>query len=335
MLQNYSPISIAISTKDRRNDLNRLLDSLGNLDYPKDMMEIVVVEEGDSPDPIEGVKYIFIPRPGKGYAYSRNLAVKHCSHDLIAFVDDDCIVTPSWLKNLIYCMDAETSGVTGGVRVKGCGAIGYCENVLGFPAGGLRKIHNSNDTVQPTRELVTCNSLIRKKAILDVGGFDETDTTRFGGEDSLLSFNMIKRDFKLVYSPKAIIFHKTKDNLKDIFFWAIRMGKSRFFFNKYTGKTESISNRIRHSTILKVLLFFLGLVIFHRYMFIYIALVLFLYWLKTIYPYRSYRQYLDRYFIVIIILPIVKFIFDIGLDYGYFTASIFSFRTRYTVRKPL
>jgi len=83
-LSENKSISIAISTKDRRNDLNRLLDSLGNLDYPKDMIEVVVVEEGDSPRTIGGVKYIFIPRLGKGYGYSRNLAVRQCSNDLIA-----------------------------------------------------------------------------------------------------------------------------------------------------------------------------------------------------------------------------------------------------------
>ncbi|PJB45652.1 MAG: hypothetical protein CO106_01310, partial [Deltaproteobacteria bacterium CG_4_9_14_3_um_filter_44_9] len=93
-------ISIAISTKDRRDDLAKLLASLERLDYPKEKIEMVVVEEADNPDPIEGVKYVFIPRLNKGYSYTRNVAVQNCSHEFIAFVDDDCIVTPSWLKGL-------------------------------------------------------------------------------------------------------------------------------------------------------------------------------------------------------------------------------------------
>lgn len=132
-------ISIAISTKDRRVELSNLLASINNLNYPKDNIEIVVVEEGDNPIPIEGVKYVFLPRLNKGFGFTRNIAVKNCSQNLIAFVDDDCTVTAEWLNELLKCLDDNIAGVTGGVLVKDCNVIGYCENLLGFPAGGLKK----------------------------------------------------------------------------------------------------------------------------------------------------------------------------------------------------
>jgi GT2 family glycosyltransferase len=284
------------------------------------MIEIVVVEEGDNPQPIEGVKYIFLPRLNKGFGFTRNTAVNNCSNSLIAFVDDDCIVTRNWLNELINTLDEKTTGVTGAVKVTDCNVIGYCENLLGFPAGGLKKIHASGNNPQPTNDFVTCNALIRKAAIISIGGFEERPCTRLGGEDSLLAYNLLKEGYHFVYSPNAIVFHKTKNKLKDILFWAIRMGKSRFFFNEYIGKRQPILERLRHSVIMKMLLFLLGLIIFYRHALIYSVSILAFYWLKTFYDFKSYKQYLDKYYTIMFVLPIVKFTFDTGLDYGQLTA---------------
>lgn len=316
-------ISIAISTKDRRDELSSLLVSIKNLNYPKYNIEIVVVEEGDNPMPIAGVKYIFLPRLNKGFGFTRNTAVNNCSHDLIAFVDDDCEVTPEWLNELLNCLDDTTAGVTGGVLVKDCNVIGYCENLLGFPAGGLRKIHESKNSPQTTEELITCNALIRKEAIIASGGFDCTRRMQYsGGEDSLLAYNIFNKGYQLIYSPTAIVYHKTKDNLKDIFFWAIRMGKSRYYFNRIINKKQNISNIIRTSILIKLLLFMIVLVIFHEYAFYYILLILCLYWVKTIKRYIFCKKYIVKYISVLLILPIVKITFDLGLAVGQLSALV-------------
>lgn len=315
---NYLSISIAISTKDRRDNLARLLESITNLNYPRDKIEVVVVEEGDKPLPIQGVKYFFIPRLNKGFGYTRNMAVSNCSHDLIAFVDDDCEVTPDWLNELLKGMgdDTKIAGVTGGVMVKDCNAIGYCENLLGFPAGGLYKIHQSNNVPQVTDEIVTCNALIRKSAILDVGGFNETGIVKFGGEDSLLSYSLVSKGYLLFYSPSAIVYHKTKDNLKNIFKWALRMGKSRIFFNKIIDKRNNLIPTLRTSIFVKLLLLILGLIVFQGYILPFLFIVLTIYWLRTIKKNIFCKKYIANYIHVLLVLPIVKFLFDLGTATG-------------------
>jgi GT2 family glycosyltransferase len=280
------------------------------------MLEIVVVEEGDNPKPIDGVKYVFLPRLNKGFGFTRNTAVENCSNDLIAFVDDDCEVTPEWLNELLKCLDDTIAGVTGGVLVKNCNIIGYCENLLGLPAGGLKKIDEAKNSTQTTEELITCNALIRKKAIIAAGGFDCTRRTQYSGEDSLLSYNIIDKGYQLIYSPTAIVYHKTKDNLMKNFFWAIRMGKSRFFFNRIINKKQSILTVLRTSIFVKLFIFAIGLILFHRYALYYIILVLALYWLKILIRYLFCRKYIRRYIPVLLILPIVKFVFDLGLAVG-------------------
>jgi GT2 family glycosyltransferase len=325
-LKEISPISIAVSTKDRRDDLSRLLISINKLNYPEHKIEIVVVEEGDNSRPIDGIKYVFIPRLDKGFGYTRNIAVSHCSHELIAFVDDDCEVTPDWLNELLTSMDADTVGVTGGVMVKNCSIIGYCENLLGLPSGGISRIHSANKIPHKTNELITCNAMIRKSAILDAGGFNEKETVRFGGEDSLLSHNLIQKGYKLQYNPNAIVYHKTKDNIKAILKWAIRMGRSRYIYNKIISKRNNIIHMLRTSIFVKLILFIAGLFLFYQHAALYIFFVLALYWVITVKKNIFCKNYFKNYIAVLLMLPLVKFTIDIGIGYGQLAASIGSLK---------
>ena len=118
-------VSIVVISKDRRDDLEKAVDSLVRLDYPREYFEIVVVEEGDSPQPLEGVEYIFLPRRDLGLGYARNTGVRNAKGDIIAFTDDDCIVDPLWLKEILAGFeDPMVQGVAGATFAQENGLIG-------------------------------------------------------------------------------------------------------------------------------------------------------------------------------------------------------------------
>jgi glycosyltransferase involved in cell wall biosynthesis len=99
-LLNYPLVSVIIITKDRRDDLKKTIQSLQELNYPRDRLEVVVVEEADKPAEVKGVKYIFIPRMNKGFGYARNIGIKNAKGEIIVFTDDDCIVEGNWQSHL-------------------------------------------------------------------------------------------------------------------------------------------------------------------------------------------------------------------------------------------
>jgi glycosyltransferase involved in cell wall biosynthesis len=309
------PISIAISTKDRRNDLSNLLDSLQKLNYPKESLEIVIVEEGDKPDPINGVKYVFIPRLNKGFSYTRNIAFQNCSHKLIAFVDDDCEVTPDWLNELSKHLKDDVSGVIGSVKVRDCNTIGWCENILGYPSGGLKAIDGAGNNIRSTESIVTCNALLRSEAIRSVGGFEESGNLRFGGEDAVLAICFNKKKFKLIFDPSASVYHKPKENLIAIFKWAARMGKGHTLLAEYLhGQSVSLSI-FRKLITFKIVLFIMGLFIFYNYIFSYTLIVLLVYFIRINTTYIFHRKYIKKWSIFLL-LPIVKIFFDLGEYFG-------------------
>lgn len=218
-------VSVLISTRGRRGLLGELLASVRQLDYPRDRLEVVVVEETDDPRPPQGVRYVRIPCENRGYGYTRNVALQHASHPIVAFTDDDCLVERDWLRRLVepLALDRQLAGAAGAVRVQGDSLLGQCEFILGFPGGGLRYISQSRGRRRATQHLSTCNCAYRKQAVLEAGGFQMG--TRYGSEDSQLA-QRICRQHPCVFEPRATVHHLPHRGLMDVFRWFVRRGRS-------------------------------------------------------------------------------------------------------------
>src|SRR5207244_1837157 len=135
----------------RRDDVARALASLRAAGVERAGVEIVVVEETARPQPIPGVRYVPLPPDGRGFAHVRNRAVEAAKGSLLVFVDDDCEVERGWLDALLAPMaDPAVAGTAGAVLVRDCNAVGYAENILGFPGGGLRYLAAAGGRVVPT-----------------------------------------------------------------------------------------------------------------------------------------------------------------------------------------
>jgi len=306
-------VSIVIITKDRRKELAECLTSLSGLDYPKDKLEIIVVEEGDTPEPLVEVKYVFIPREDRGWGYARNVGVKNASQELVGFLDDDCIVPEEWLKKLVCSLTDDIGGVTGGVLVKNSNAIGYCENVLGFPNGGLLRIHLSGSKIQETVDLSTCNCLYRKEVFERVGYFFDAKNTR--GTDMELALRVTKQ-YTCLFNPDAIVYHEPRGSFVEIFRWFLSRGRSQILLVPHLlQKGTHILSRLRNSLLIRlgllaVFLYFVGPM---RYS-ILLALIVG-YYLVILKRYAFQLKYLKRYD-TFFLTPVVKLTMDIGMEVG-------------------
>ena len=217
-------VSVLICTRDRREDLARALASLRAAGVERDGVEIVVVEETAHPRPVPGVRYVPLPPEGRGFAHVRNRAVDAAKGSLLVFVDDDCEVERGWLDALLAPMaDPAVAGTAGAVLVRDCNAIGYAENILGFPGGGLRYLDAAGGRVVPTAFLSTCNCVYRRTAVEAVGGF--SPLASHGGEDSLLAERVSAR-WPCRYAPDAIVYHKPRQRLTAVLRWFVRRGRA-------------------------------------------------------------------------------------------------------------
>ena len=309
-----SRLSIVICTKDRPADLARAIASIRASGHIGQKAEIVVVEEADNPREIPGIRYVHLPRSGRGFGYARNVGVREAHGDVILFMDDDCLAEQGWADALCqpFLADPHVVGVAGAVLVKDCGLLGYAENILGFPGGGLRYLHDARGRIVPTRYLSTCNCSYQRKAVLQAGGFNED--ARLGGEDSLLA-ERVTSVGRCVYAPNAVVYHRTRDSLPAVFRWFARRGRSELLIMaRSADRLAFLRYLLRSSWTVRLLALLAFLAYWPRFLLLLPGVVA-LYYAAMLWRFRFARAYpthRNAWWLV----PIVKLAMDLGTEVG-------------------
>jgi GT2 family glycosyltransferase len=305
---------VLICTRDRREDLARVLASLRAAGVEREGVEIVVVEETARPAPPPGVRYVPLPPAGHGFAHVRNRAIDAAKGSVLVFVDDDCEVGPGWLDALLAPLaEPDVAGVAGAVLVRDCNAIGYAENVLGFPGGGLRYLAAARGAVVPTRFLSTCNCAYRRSAIEAVGGFPAVAAV--GGEDSLLAERVSAR-WPCRYAPAAIVYHKPRQRLGAIFRWFVRRGRAEVRILPAKARPAAVVVAlVRGSLVLRLAALVLALAWLPWPVWLALPLLLAVYYAALLHRYRFARRYLTHrggWWLT----PLVRLVADAGAEVG-------------------
>ena len=223
-------LSVIIVTYNRCNDLRDSLDALCSMNVAP--LEIIVVDSNSSDGTRELVKNYpvkFITIKERSMVRARNVGLNQAKGDIVAYVDDDAIVSKDWSKHILEAYISEEVGGVGG-RVLSLGNSG---NTLDVPEKyrSIGKLfdngfvsNNYDIAVQSPIEvdvLIGCNMSFRRKLLLAVEGFDENFKGSCFRDDTDASTRVKRLNCKLVYSPKALVWHKYKGKKIDRnwFYW--------------------------------------------------------------------------------------------------------------------
>jgi GT2 family glycosyltransferase len=310
--------SIVIPTKGRHESLLRTLDAVRGCLPPDMNHELIVIEETDTPQPIqvERLNYCPIPERGLGFGYVRNLGFKRAKAPIIIFVDDDVIPSKDWFKNLFEPFSEESVvGVQGGVTVpETANAIGWAESILGFPGGGIRRVLESKGKTVETREISTLNCAYRKWVIEKVGGFDENLT--LGSEDYLLAKHACLHG-RCLFVPGALVCHEPRGTLNKIWRWFERRGRAEIRLVKLRkARGTNLRSILKSSITCKFLLAVLAGAFFPG------SLLLLLIPAFVAYVILQFLRYFRPWKLskapgaTIFLLPLVKLVMDSATDWG-------------------
>jgi GT2 family glycosyltransferase len=315
-------ISILICSKDRRKDLEKLISDLIGIKTTLSY-EIIVVEETNETNPIDGVQYIPHPIANRGIPFARNLALAHANGDIIVFLDDDCILTKEWLENLIRPFsDDFVVGIQGGVLVPNfTNSIGWAESILGFPGGGVKRILEAKGMPQDTIHISTLNCSYRKGVIDKIGGFEEE--LKLGAEDYLLAKQATIYG-RCIFQPNALVYHKARGNLVKIWHWFVRRGRAeiRLIKMKKQDNTTYLSV-LKSSILLKITsLLVIGLLFLDWASLLLSISLVFFFLLQYFRFYQVWRKS-DALLNAFFIIPVVKITMDIAMDFGRLKGLLF------------
>ena len=223
-------ISVIIPTFSRSYLLKKALDSLVKQNFDKYQFEMIVVDNNSSDDTKDvtlqfikdhqdfNIKYVFESIPG--LVAGRHRGFQESRFDILSYVDEDIIADVNWLKSVCDAFsDPEVMIATGKIlpdyetippawlewfwinngREKHCGWL------------SLLDMGNEKIDIDPTM-VWGVNYSIRKKALIDLGGFNPDTITEeyfyYGGDgETGLSLKAIDKKYKVIYHPEMLINH--------------------------------------------------------------------------------------------------------------------------------
>lgn len=156
----------------------------------------------------------FLKQYGKvGPGRARNLAAKDARGQIYAFIDADCIATPTWLENLLKGFTDECVASTGGPHIAPPTSNAFQLKLEQFfkwlaPLLGYYKPHAHQ--IRPTHHNPACNAAYRAHVFHRVGGFHEDF---WPGEDVAIDFEVRDLGHQITYNPHALVFHHRSENI--------------------------------------------------------------------------------------------------------------------------
>ncbi|MBL8139604.1 MAG: glycosyltransferase [Acidobacteria bacterium] len=205
----YPGVSLIIAARNAAPTLTACLASLRALDYPD--TEIIVVDDGSTDDTIavaSGAGVRIIRADGRGPSFARNLGVRECSNEIVAFTDADCVVPRHWLKTLVDALRTSEAGAVGGPQrnVFPAGATDDARDLDAFfaLASVIAEYTRGDDTARDVDHNASCNVVYLKHVFDEAGGFAEG---LFPGEDVDLDLRVRRLGYRCHYVPGAWVEH--------------------------------------------------------------------------------------------------------------------------------
>lgn len=227
-------ISIIVVNYNGKDYLEECFNSVNDLDYPMDRLEVILVDNASTDGSVEYVKENFpnvrILQLDKNYGFCKpnNEGVTIARGEYVVLLNNDTVVDKKWLSELV-------KGVVNDKDVVSCASkmflyenrnlINTAGGKITIIGGGFYKGYGDKDGEKYNKFEYTgfgCGAgvLVRKDFFEKIGGFDEDYFASCEEHD--LGWKCWLFGHKVLYVPTAVMYHKvsgtfgTKDSFQPI-----------------------------------------------------------------------------------------------------------------------
>jgi glycosyltransferase involved in cell wall biosynthesis len=237
-------ITIILCTYNRRESLAKALESVTASRLPETVSwEILVVDNNSTDNTREltekfarlhpgSVRYVFERQPGKSYAL--NSGIKAARGDILAFMDDDVTVEPTWLQNLTAPLsDGRWAGSGGRILPQSAWSPpAWVPVTARYGLAPLAMFDLGLDAGPLTEPPFGTNMAFQKWVFEKYGGFRTDLGPRPGSEirneDTEFGQRLLTAGERLLYEPSAVVYHSISEaRLRKPYFLAWWFAKGR------------------------------------------------------------------------------------------------------------
>ena len=227
-------VSIVIPTTGNVKFIRGLVESVIELDYPKDKFELILIGDKNT-DLIEkhskiaiknGINTLLIFEPVPA-GQKRNIGSEKAKGDLIAFTDDDTILREDWIRNAVKHLrqNEEHVGV-GGPNFTPRQGLPFAKAVGRI--FGSKFLFSFRYTIghAKAREIAhnpTCNYIIKKDIVKKI----KFHPNLWPGEDVEFDIRVLKAGHKILYSPDVVVWHHRRSRPRAFLEQMFNYGKTR------------------------------------------------------------------------------------------------------------
>jgi GT2 family glycosyltransferase len=260
--ESLPPTSLLICSRNRPKLLLEIVESV--LQGDEVPTEIVIIDQSETSHPTLAtckphrpcdIRYLQVDSVGLSRA--RNAGVASARHDILAFIDDDMLVSSAWFGSLIRAVvdSGPHTVVTGQVLQGAVEATGgfapslKCDDVPTTYQGRVGK-----------DVLWAGNMAMYRSAIEEVGHFDERlgAGARFpGAEDNDFGFRLLEAGYRISYVPQAVVYHRAwRDKSKYLAMrWSYGRGEGGFYCKHLSLRDPYMLRRMVWDIVHRVCLF--------------------------------------------------------------------------------
>ena len=224
-------VSVVVPYYQRPDQLDRLLVGLDHQTLPAEAFELVVADDGSRHPPVVGerayaTRVVRQPDDGFRLARARNLGARAASGRVIAFLDQDCVPTPGYLRLVAaavtspwsltvgHRLHADFDGFSTAALAAWLEGRGPAAPALPEPQWLLQGYARTAALTRPddhAYQLVIGATLSLHRDLFDhLGGFDPTFRT-YGGEDWELGHRALTAGADLRWLDEARVLHDGPD----------------------------------------------------------------------------------------------------------------------------
>jgi len=251
-LKDWPSVSIIVPARNEENTLEKTIDSLCSADYPKEKLQIIIVND-ESTDKTKdvaerlikkhkGFDIILLNRKKKSSEYGKapalNAALKKVKHEFVGCLDADSTIDRKAIKKMVplFFLDEKVAAVISTIKVSNpyniYSKIQRLEYIL---STFVRTLMSKINTLHVTPGAL---SIYRTDVLKKLGGFDEHTLT----EDYEIAMRLKYYGYNIKMQNKAVSYTNVPDNFKDL--WNQRVRWFRGFittaakFKKMFGKKQ-------------------------------------------------------------------------------------------------